>query len=317
MIERIWIYLLFPGLPLLVFYCLQRRKLGKRAHLKRPFHHFRRPAGYSQQEKVAEQWDTILELIALFVLSAIMPALIYALSGNWLSSAVVGTVSCPVAICFLLKAWVPYQDNQLGLLGEQITGAELDSLQTNEIRAYHDLVFTKDGRRWNVDHVLLTVRGILVIETKARRKKNVGGKFPDGLTYDGRQITFPNGERDRQALQQVQRNAEDLQGLTRRWTGGETVPIFPVLVYPGWKVKRTASGGVYVVGHDKLGQLLPLQGEMIYPKTLAILKENLDRECRVVLEDAPIQVDAFSHHSEKKGRSRKSSKAEKSATLKA
>ncbi len=314
MIERIWIYLLFPGLPMLVFYWFHRRALAKRAHLKRPFHEFRRPAGYSQQEKVAVQWDSIMESIVMFVFTATIPAICYSFGSSLLVGIIVGSLPCAYFMRRLLKAWVPYQDNQLGLLGEQIVGAELDALQTNDVRAYHDLVITKDGRTWNIDHVLLTPRGVLVIETKARRKKRARGKFRGKLTYDGRQITFPNGQYDTQALQQAQRNARDLQGNIHEWTGGESVPVFPVLVFPGWKIERTASGDVYVVGHDKISQLLPLKGEMIYPKHLAILKANLDRESRVVVEGTTQQVSDSDHHSHPAVRSPESVTVGKSVT---
>lgn len=315
MIERIWIYLLFPGVPLLVLYCLHRRALAKRAHLARPFKDFRRPAGYSLQEKVDEKSEELSLSILGFVFTAMFPGIAYSMGAALPVGIIAGFIPCAYFTRRLLKAWAPYQDNKLGLIGEQITGAELDALQTNDVRAYHDLVFVKDGRTWNVDHVLLTVRGILVIETKARRKRRVGREFPDKLVYDGRQITYPNGHYETQALQQVKSNVTSLLSEIHTWTGGMSVPVFPVLVYPGWKIERTANGDVYVVGHDKLGQLLPLRGEMIYPPTFKILKSNLDRRSRVAMEEGTSQIIQTDHHYQPALRSPEAAAAEGSALM--
>lgn len=286
MIDRIWILLLFPGLPLLGMVWLFRRLKADRAHLKRPFFSFRRPAGHSLQEKVEKQWEALQLHIVGFVVSAMIPALIYYLNVPLnLVSVVILLLLSGYFLHRVRKALPPYQNSRLGLLGEQITGAELDALQSDEVSTYHDLVFRKDGRTWNIDHVLLTPKGVILFETKTRSINRVKGKFPHKLTYNGERIVFPNGAFDTEAIDQVQRNANDLRADIAAWTGGENVPVHSVLVYPGWTITRTGRGTVSVMSHDKLGQLLPLQGEPIDSKTLFILKNNLDRESRVILDD--------------------------------
>lgn len=302
MIERLWIYLLFPGLPFLLLYIAHRRDTKKRSHLKRPFYNFRRPPGYGLQKKVDEQWEFISETIMLFVLSATMPAMAYSLGGTFWLAAIVGAFLCIVTLRRLLKGWSLYRASKLGLLGEQIAGAELDALQSREIHVYHDLNFTRDGHSWNIDHILLTRQGVLVIETKSPRRRCADGKFPDELTYNGKRILFPGGGYDTSAIRQVKRNVSDIKDAICRWTGGDVVPVFPVLVYPGWKVKRTARGGVSVVGHDKIGQLLPLGGETIEPKLFKILKVNFDRESREDLDEPNQLVTESSRHSSSRKR---------------
>ncbi len=286
MIDRIWIYLLFPGLPMLALLWQIRRHNAGQAHLKRPLFSFRRPAGYSLQEKVEHEGESIFLGITAFAVSATLPGIVYTLSPSlelaWLSILV---VPCAYFLVRLIKALPEYRNKRFGLLGEQITGAELDALQSNEVSAYHDLIFKKDGRTWNIDHVLLTPQGLLVVETKVRRWKRVGETFPNELTYDGERIMFPNGFSDTKAIRQVQNNASDLRGKIHAWTGGESVPVHMVLVYPGWKINRRGKGAVTVMSHEKLRQLFPLAGERIDKKTFAILKVNLERESRVILDD--------------------------------
>lgn len=285
MIDRIWIYLLFPGLPLLAMFWIFRRQKARCAHLRRPIFSFRRPAGYSLQEQVEQEGETLFLWIVAFMLSATLPAIVYTMGGLSIPSVGFCALPCLVFVPMILKKLPEYRNKRLGLIGEQIVGAQLDALQSNEISAYHDLVFTRDGRRWNIDHVLLTPHGLLVVETKARSMKRVKEKFSNRLIYDGKRMVYPNGDCDRGVIEQVLRNANDLRGDIAAWTGGESVAVEPVLVYTGWRVERSARGAVRVVSHDKLGQLLPLEGERIDKKTFAILKANLERESRVILDD--------------------------------
>ena len=63
-----------------------------------------------------------------------------------------------------------------GLLGEQKTASYLDKLKASGVEVFHDI----QCGDFNIDHVLVSTRGIQVVETKYWRPKEKGGYVYDG-----------------------------------------------------------------------------------------------------------------------------------------
>ena len=102
--------------------------------------------------------------------------------------------------------------------------------------AFHDIPLEKDGRRFNIDHLLVGPNGIFAIETKYYTKP---AKGRSEVRYDGKRILW-NDEvhRNRDEIAQAMNNARSARTLIAELTG-MNVFVHPVLCAVGWFVKST------------------------------------------------------------------------------
>jgi hypothetical protein len=124
------------------------------------------------------------------------------------------------------------KDLKLGRDGERAVAEVLDGLRELGYRVFHDIV----APSFNLDHVLVGPKGILLIETKTRSKPVGRGAR---VEYDGRGVRIGGFKPDRDPVQQAEASARWLAGLLEQMTGW---PCFvrPVVLYPGWYVDDTA-----------------------------------------------------------------------------
>ena len=78
---------------------------------------------------------------------------------------------------------------RLGEEGEKAVGQSLEDLRSRGCRVFHDIV--ADG--FNIDHVVVSPRGIFVIETKTYSKSNRGKGV---IEFDGEHILVDGWEPD-------------------------------------------------------------------------------------------------------------------------
>jgi hypothetical protein len=117
---------------------------------------------------------------------------------------------------------------RLGRDGERQVGAMLEELRGNGCTVIHDVAC--DG--FNLDHVVLSTRGLFCIETKTLSKLPSAPK----ARYDGQRLFLPGIGDYSHALAQAQRNAETLGRLCRDLTG-RSYPVRPVVTFPGWFIE--------------------------------------------------------------------------------
>lgn len=161
--------------------------------------------------------------------------------------AAVGLAALTVVSIRLIHPLRAARQWQLGADGERHTAQAIQSLAAYGCEFFHDLPF-KDpsGRTFNIDHVVLAPWGVLVIETKARRKAN-DQKGPDSakVKFDGAALRFP-GHYDTHALDQVRANTRFLAKKLQDRTG-EKVPCLPVIALPGWWVDTLTQNSEVIV----------------------------------------------------------------------
>jgi hypothetical protein len=123
---------------------------------------------------------------------------------------------------------------KLGRDGERIVAEQLESLREQGAIVLHDIV----GSGFNVDHVVVSNKGVFVVETKTRSKPARGSAK---VTYDGKVLLVDGMEPDRDPIAQVLANADwirkELQAAT-----GKSYPVRPVVLFPGWFVDPTPRG---------------------------------------------------------------------------
>lgn len=127
-----------------------------------------------------------------------------------------------------------YQD---GWVAERVTGQQLSRLVAQGCLVAHDL----PAEVGNIDHVVVSPRGVYAVETKSFRK-------PKGVTddrdhpghkvfYDGTRLRFPDFVTTK-PIEQATRQARWLRRTLRDHLGKD-VPVIPAVALPGWWVERT------------------------------------------------------------------------------
>lgn len=144
------------------------------------------------------------------------------------------TIAALAATCWL--AWhvhrVRGQVRHLrqGRDGERVVGQFLDGLREAGARIFHDV----PGDGFNLDHVVISPRGIYAVETKTITKPG-----PDArVVFDGEHVAVAGHRPDRDPVRQACAEATWLSRLLKQSTG-RTFPVRGVVVYPGWWVERT------------------------------------------------------------------------------
>lgn len=159
-----------------------------------------RVQGESLQEKIRDYEFKVMEQILLptvYVAFAVFVWLIYVFSIQMdLFSAIVFSVIALVLViraCFKVKKtrWV-LKRYRKGLEGERLVGETLNQLSNESTFVFHDI----PGERFNVDHIIVSTRGIFVIETKHFNRELCHEFFYDGtmiyrIMKDGRRFPCP------------------------------------------------------------------------------------------------------------------------------
>lgn len=120
--------------------------------------------------------------------------------------------------------------------GEREVGALLEDLRQSGCSIIHDLV----GDGFNIDHIVISTRGIFCIETKTLSKPPGDAK----ATYDGERLIIPGLGDYSQAVHQARASASSLQKLCLSLTG-QNYSIRPVVCLPGWYISSDIPGWRY------------------------------------------------------------------------
>jgi hypothetical protein len=132
-----------------------------------------------------------------------------------------------VAVAMVLRARWKVRALRLGRDGERVVGQFLDGLRVNGARIFHDV----PAQGFNLDHVVISDRGVYVIETKTYSKPHADAKvtFADGkLLVAGRAL-------NRDPIKQVRGEIDWLRRMLEESTS-KRFAVRGVVVFPGWWV---------------------------------------------------------------------------------
>jgi hypothetical protein len=125
--------------------------------------------------------------------------------------------------------------------------------------------------------------GVYAVETKIRRKGGKQGFAQEDAQvarFDGQAIRFAGHLPRREPIEQVGALAEWLQRFLAS-AAGERVAVQPIVVLPGWWVKRLGRGAVRVINPGEirgaLGGTAALEA-----KQVSRIVHQLDQVCRDV-----------------------------------
>jgi hypothetical protein len=160
---------------------------------------------------------------------------------------------------------------KLGLAGERAVGQFLEGLRVSGARILHDI----QGDNFNVDHVVISSRGIFCIETKTITKRG-----PDSIVYyDGRQVLVDGRAPERDPIKQVSAAAKWLSGQIADSTG-KRFWVRPAVVFPGWFVEtRPEARGapVWVLEPKALAKWIENESASISDADVSLISYHLAR----------------------------------------
>lgn len=131
-----------------------------------------------------------------------------------------------------------------GLAAERMTAQELNRLIGSGCQVLHDV----PGDGFNLDHVVISPRGVFMVETKSFKKP---AKSTDDthykVQYDGKALRFP----DWSSVKPIEQARKQAQWLARylHTATSQPVPVIATVALPGWwidLIKGSAGADVRV-----------------------------------------------------------------------
>jgi len=168
---------------------------------------------------------------------------------------------------FRLKSWKKklkaYRD---GLEGERYVGAVLENLRLNGAEVFHDINFED---KFNIDHLVISTKGIFVIETKNYSKDK--GYV---INLEKGRILI-NGYDCSDIYRKVDSYANHLSGLISELTGKE-FPIKKVILFPDWYIEgRCATSDFWVLNEKAFMKYFENERETYKESDIEGLKTQL------------------------------------------
>jgi len=162
-----------------------------------------------------------------------------------------------------------------GMDGEMVVGQSLEGMRTTGAAVFHDIC----AKDFNVDHVVVSPKGIFVIETKTYSKPN--GRDAT-VRYDGVKILVNGKTPDRDPIKQVCANAKWVQEVVKESTG-KSFPVRPVVLFPGWYVETvnaSAHDKVWVLNPKCLHSFIQHAKGALVPEDVKLISYHLSRHVR-------------------------------------
>jgi hypothetical protein len=233
-------------------------------------------------QQLTEQWFSgIVVPVIILVIPLILLPVMRGQESTVVTLAFVGFV-----VSFMLRlrrvSAIFRQKSQyrLGLLGERAVAAALQPLLAQGYDVFHDMPAQGTQKAFNLDHVVIGPSGLFVVETKARRKIHQDAQGADHIVeFDGQTLRWPKGG-SREEVEQAERNAAWLRDFIQKRLG-LVVQVVPLLVIPGWYVKRTGTGAVGAMNEKEVERAIRRR-TVLDAKTVDQIKRQLDTECRTV-----------------------------------
>lgn len=279
-------YALMVFLPLgLVYFWRKKHAAKRRSPLSQML---LRSPGESVRAELDDASD---EALISFVMLPLVPLLLYAMhiSQSYflgkpetiLRTAIV-VVFALVAVGYFMNAILKHLKKisklRQGYEGEVAVAQELNQLMRIGAYVFHDV----PGEGFNIDHVIVSPRGIYAVETKSRMKPNRDrGSEDANVVFDGKRLNFP-GWSETAPLEQAARQARWLENWLSSAVGA-SVGVKAVLALPGWYVDRRGKSDVVIInGKNATGTFGKLSHATLSEELCQRVAHQLEQRCRDV-----------------------------------
>ncbi len=164
---------------------------------------------------------------------------------------------------------------KLGRDGERLVGQYLENLREKGHRIFHDLL----GDSFNLDHVIISRKGIYVIETKTYSKP-VKGEAKIG--FDGEKLKITAIGIQTKPITQVNAASNWLKHILLKSTG-KNFSIRPVILFPNWYVESTKQGKkspIWVLNPKALPSFIENEPDVISQEDMMLASFHISRYIR-------------------------------------
>lgn len=291
-----WLILVPPGIYLAVILAsliVVRRLRPTRWPFKIEDRLLRGPGESLRKEITKIDESILLELLggvlaALMVVPLTVSASLYLGASPVLALAVAGVAFLALSSLSasrLVKSWKRRQALYLGWFGERVVAEKLAPLRFSGWHVFHDVPFVRNGKPFNIDHVVVGEGGLFVLETKVRRKGGGrSGQADDHVVFDGQALHWPRFKNDEEGLEQAERNATTLSAWIKEELGF-TLPATPILVIPAWSLKFTQQREPRQCRVDSANWIQNTfkdRAAILPPQTVELVTRRLLAKCRDV-----------------------------------
>lgn len=180
-------------------------------------------------------WPAMLAVVGVTILAMEWLYAFGKVQPNIWRGVLVATVFMVYFVYKAYRTWRKLRTYKRGEEGERIVAQAIEQdLVPLGYVAFHDIPLENDGRRFNIDHLLVGPNGIFAIETKYYTKPAKGS--PE-VRYDGKRAYW-TGYKDRDGIAQATSAAQSARTLISELTG-MNVFVYPVLCAVGWYAKSS------------------------------------------------------------------------------
>jgi len=186
-------------------------------------------------------------------------------------TSVIVTIFC---VLKLLKFRKKVKNMRLGLDGEKVVGQELEKLRTQGCMVFHDIV----GDNFNIDHVVVSDKGIFLVETKTYSKPN---RVNLKVRYEKGQLTIDGLGDMSKIITQVKASSTWLKRTLEESTG-KTFLIKPVILFPGWFVESPNDSEIWVLEPKQFPYYISKKKEIVSLEDKKLAAYHLSRYIRAL-----------------------------------
>jgi len=161
----------------------------------------------------------------------------------------------------------------IGRDGERVVGQCLEDLRVKGYRVLHDIV-VKD---FNIDHVVISPKGIYTIETKTVSKPLRGESV---ISFEGEKILINGIKPDRDPIIQARAQAAWIKDFLKSALG-KNLSVRPVVIFPGWFVKGSPNcSDVWVLNEKALPAFIERELTLVSPDDLQAITFQISQYIR-------------------------------------
>lgn len=160
--------------------------------------------------------------------------------------------------------------------GERAVGQYLETFREMGCHVFHDIV----GDSFNIDHVVISNKGIFVVETKTYSKPEKGSTVID---FDGERILVNGKKSKSDIITQAKAASSYIKKLIRDSTG-KNFETFPVVLFPGWFVDGVGNkkGGMWVLEPRVFKKFVDQERVKLPDEDVALASYHLSRHIRSI-----------------------------------
>ena len=150
----------------------------------------------------------------------------------------------------------------------------MEQVRQSGADVYHDLLFED----FNIDHVIVSEKGVFAVETKTYSKPSKGEVV---IQYSGDMLDIDGFKTDKPLIQ-AKAAASSLKELVKESTG-KLVDVVPVVLFPGWYVKATtptAHAKTWVLNPKALITFLSKRRDVLSNEDQKLIAYHLSRYIR-------------------------------------